>query len=274
MICAFCKINDFFFNFASVMQYVVAGTNLSVKMWDSGSVFPRSSNSVKCSLSLCCRKKSPNFQLTSTGKELDAETGYSYFGARYYAPTSLATWLSVDPMSDKYPSISPYAYCAWTRPTGGHEHLLIKFDLVNNPLRIVDPNGDSLRIDGTDAQKQKVLEYMHQYSHLTFQCDDNGYVSLNTSLSGSEIQTRTDLYINEMIGNPENISIIKIVESNYVEEKGIYMQDNNPTLYGGTSNLNRDDNGIINRVEGFQYLNLNMLGSVCGNDSESKNILG
>ena len=58
-----------------------------------------------------------------TGKELDAETGYSYFGARYYAPATLTAWLSVDPMSDKYPSISPYAYCAW------------------NPLKLVDPDG-------------------------------------------------------------------------------------------------------------------------------------
>ena len=58
-----------------------------------------------------------------TGKELDAETGYSYFGARYYDPATLAAWLSVNPMADKYPSISPYAYCAW------------------NPLKLVDPEG-------------------------------------------------------------------------------------------------------------------------------------
>ena len=61
-----------------------------------------------------------------TGKELDEETGYSYFGARYYDPAVLAAWLSVDPMSDKYPSISPYAYCAW------------------NPLRLVDPAGKDI----------------------------------------------------------------------------------------------------------------------------------
>ena len=36
-----------------------------------------------------------------TGKERDAETGYDYFGARYYS-SSLGIWLSVDPMSDKY----------------------------------------------------------------------------------------------------------------------------------------------------------------------------
>ncbi|MCR4828530.1 MAG: hypothetical protein K5864_03605 [Bacteroidales bacterium] len=61
-----------------------------------------------------------------TGKELDPETGYSYFGARYLDHTPLTLWLSVDPMADKYPSISPYAYCAW------------------NPLKLVDPNGEDI----------------------------------------------------------------------------------------------------------------------------------
>ncbi len=64
-------------------------------------------------------KTTPN----STGKELDAETGYSYFGARYLDHALTTVWLSVDPMADKYPSISPYAYCAW------------------NPLKLVDPKG-------------------------------------------------------------------------------------------------------------------------------------
>lgn len=57
-----------------------------------------------------------------TGKERDAETGYDYFGARYYASGNLS-WLSVDPLADKYPNISPYAYAAW------------------NPVKFVDPDG-------------------------------------------------------------------------------------------------------------------------------------
>jgi len=55
-------------------------------------------------------------------KERDTETGLSYFGARYYN-CDLSIWLSVDPMVDKYPSLSPYVYCA------------------NNPIKLVDPNG-------------------------------------------------------------------------------------------------------------------------------------
>ena len=63
---------------------------------------------------------------SSTGKERDSETGFSYFGARYYDSDILTGWLSVDPMADKYPSLSPYAYCAW------------------NPIRLVDPNGEDV----------------------------------------------------------------------------------------------------------------------------------
>jgi RHS repeat-associated protein len=59
---------------------------------------------------------------TFSGKERDSETGYSYFGARYYH-SDLSIWLSVDPLSDKYPNLTPYAYCA------------------NNPVILVDPDG-------------------------------------------------------------------------------------------------------------------------------------
>ena len=60
---------------------------------------------------------------TFTGKEQDSETGYGYFGARYMDHELMAMWLSVDPMADKYPGISPYAYCSW------------------NPIKLIDPDG-------------------------------------------------------------------------------------------------------------------------------------
>ena len=66
-----------------------------------------------------------NDRYTFSGKEKDSETGYYYFGARYYN-SDLSLWLSVDPMSDKYPSLSPYNYCAW------------------NPLKLVDSDGKEI----------------------------------------------------------------------------------------------------------------------------------
>ena len=62
---------------------------------------------------------------TFSAKERDPETGLSYFGSRYYS-SDLSIWLSVDPMSDKYPSLSPYVYCA------------------DNPVKLVDPNGEEI----------------------------------------------------------------------------------------------------------------------------------
>ena len=64
-----------------------------------------------------------NERFTFTGKERDEETGYGYFGARYMDHELTTSWLSVDPLADKYPSLSPYNYCAW------------------NPIKLVDPDG-------------------------------------------------------------------------------------------------------------------------------------
>ena len=62
------------------------------------------------------------------GKEKDHESGLHYYGARYYWSEALTGWLSVDPMTDKYPNISSYAYCAW------------------NPVKMVDPDGLTPRV--------------------------------------------------------------------------------------------------------------------------------
>ena len=46
-------------------------------------------------------------------------------------------WLSVDPMADKYPSLSPYNYCAW------------------NPMKLVDLDGR----EWDPASEEIVSEY-------------------------------------------------------------------------------------------------------------------
>ena len=57
------------------------------------------------------------------GKELDEETGLYYYGARYMNPR-LSIWYATDPMQEKYPNISSYAYCE------------------GNPIIYVDVNGN------------------------------------------------------------------------------------------------------------------------------------
>jgi RHS repeat-associated protein len=55
-----------------------------------------------------------------TGKERDDETGWDYFGARYY-DARIGRFISTDPLES---SSSPYTYCS------------------NNPMRFIDPNGE------------------------------------------------------------------------------------------------------------------------------------
>lgn len=104
-----------------------------------GSVFfeaflsKKTSGDFVCSISTSI-SSADSCSFTFTGKEKDFESGYHYFGARYYDSEALTGWLSVDPMSDKYPSMSPYNYCAW------------------NPVKLVDPNGDTLDVVNKKGQ--------------------------------------------------------------------------------------------------------------------------
>ena len=94
------------------------------------------------------------FSYTFSAKEKDSETGLSYFGARYYT-SDLSIWLSVDPMSDKYPSLSPYVYCA------------------DNPIKLVDPNGEEFS-NPDDPPKRNF-----------FQKIGDGFVKFDESLEGN-----------------------------------------------------------------------------------------
>ncbi len=84
----------------------------------------------------------PNSPYTFSSKERDAETGLSYFGSRYYS-SDLSIWLSVDPMSDKYASLSPYVYCA------------------DNPVKLVDPNGEEIWISSSTNENGEKIYSIH-----------------------------------------------------------------------------------------------------------------
>ena len=90
-------------------------------------------------------KKTGTFssRYTFSGKERDAESGLNYFGARYYN-SDLSIWISVDPLADKYPNLSPYTYCA------------------DNPVRLVDPEGRDVYFVGDD--NDRAIEHLQNHN--------------------------------------------------------------------------------------------------------------
>ena len=169
-----------------------------------------------------------------TGKERDEETGYGYFGARYMDHELMTMWLSVDPMADKYPSISPYAYCAW------------------NPVKLVDPDGCMIddyfsnegKYLGTDNAKTDNVRIMDEerwnelnengiIEHTVGYENSESFSSAHSSMS-QEAQldvyqhynpTKCKLYATSSKSNPGNMGMVTTTRKG-ISKVGIFLEDN------------------------------------------------
>jgi RHS repeat-associated protein len=102
-----------------------------------------------------------------TGKELDAETGLYYYGARYLDPKT-SRWLSGDPAMGEYIPQAPVSDQAkkynQNLPGMGGIFNLVNLHVYhyagNNPVKLVDPDGRKINWDReegvTDEQYERV----------------------------------------------------------------------------------------------------------------------
>jgi len=87
-------------------------------------------------------RSSNNSPYKFNGKELDEETGWYYYGARYYDPR-ISVWLSVDPPMVDGEYLDKETYFE-------KNNSVYSFSW-NNPVRYIDPKGDTIRISFRDG---------------------------------------------------------------------------------------------------------------------------
>jgi RHS repeat-associated protein len=181
-----------------------------------------------------------NAPYTFSAKEKDVETGYGYFGARYY-DSGLSIWLSVDPMSDKYPSMSPYVYCA------------------NNPVMLVDPDGrdwyeaeDGSKTwkEGNDATiEQNGVKYKNIGTSTTISYMDGKYdikFEQNSPIELTEHVLKNDDYRTQMNSDGTKKA---------GEAGNCFYQAGQMVESSGATSLNGTANNISNRQDGVNYIN-------------------
>ena len=161
-------------------------------------------------------------------KELDEATGNYYYGARYYNP-KCSTWLSVDPLAEKYPSWSPYNYT------------------MNNPIKFVDPDGlaafspiydsdgELLGTDDQGLQGEAIVmdekDFKQGMSHEEAKSKDKGV----DSIEGEEAQNKFKDSYNNLSERPDWDGKVTISEANKW-----YRDGNSGSLYADLSKIDFD----------------------------------
>ena len=113
---------------------------------------------------------------------------------RHYHPT-LSIWLSVDPMSDKYPGVSPYAYCA------------------NNPVRLVDPDGREIWVG----------DYYY--------CDGNFYDKEgNIHIANSPFEEKVLQALNTLYGTQQGFELMNPLMG--TDEVNVHIKENHKSYWG------------------------------------------
>jgi RHS repeat-associated protein len=169
-----------------------------------------------------------NYRFGFNGQEGDNEVygdknSYNFEFRSYDA--RVGRWWGVDPLSDKYPSLTPYAYCA------------------NNPVRYVDPTGMAAEDNDftlkLDIDKDPT-RYRNTKGELLYETQDNLDVDIivpdaNVPNLESELQTAKDnRTINDAKTNQQKMHVLGNTPQEYSDKATKGMNDYWATGYRET----------------------------------------
>jgi RHS repeat-associated protein len=173
----------------------------------------------------------PDFQpYKYNGKELDKMHGlntYDY-GARQHDPI-LARWDKIDPLCEKYYSVSPYVYCG------------------DNPIKNIDPDGCRIRV--YKKNQAQVLGYINKLAQGTFAIDKNGYLFLKQSTKTKGFSSTYTKSLMRAINNKEKT--INIYVDDYYYDANGEKQDISRKGEGTTKEFFNGDISVV--ISGKSY---------------------
>jgi RHS repeat-associated protein len=167
-----------------------------------------------------------------TGKERDAESGYDYFGARYYS-SSVGRFMSPD-WSVKIEPV-PYA------KLGNPQSLNLFSYVLNNPIALADPDGHEL--PGGDAYNSMAGQALWAYltgGNQIAAMQNLAQQQSSTSTSTTNINSRAQAQYNNdvpIIAKQLGVSTDEVLDSVHID----YDANGRAVVIGGHVNMTVDD---------------------------------
>lgn len=138
-------------------------------------------------------------------KEFDEETGLYYYGARYYDPR-VSLWISTDRFEEKYPNVTAYSFTA------------------NNPMKFLDINGDSLRIEDKKLSLLYISGNLYNQNGQKYDGKISGFMKKAVSaLDVIRKGTEGENMISELQSSTNNFYLEKSRVGQRVEYRGFSM---------------------------------------------------
>lgn len=176
-----------------------------------------------------------------TGKELSEESGEYDFGARYLDPIP-GRFTTIDPLAEKYYSLSPFAYCAGN-PSNSYD--------PTGMSPVYDPDGNFLGTDDNGLQGEAIVmspkNFIQGMSY-------KEAMSFSTKTNGTEADERIKNHMENLPTRPDWDGYLTLKEANEW-----YRTGNGEPLFVSLDKI--DLSGIVSLGEKFvgQVKSFNLL---------------
>jgi RHS repeat-associated protein len=159
--------------------------------------------------------------------EFDEENSMYYFSARYYNPP---TFISRDPLFEKKPWMSAYAYC------------------FNNPLKYIDPTGMEGYITGAAADEATANLNSSVKNIVITRDTETGKLSVE-----GKAKTRTERLLTKAINSDKITVNLQAEYSNVIgtDENGTMTSEGGGAFMGNTLTFDKDGN--VEHVNTYQF---------------------